>query len=342
MQGLEIDEQFRASLNQMLEQGYVRAKKHSTADLWIYNYSPEAQFERLWNRVTLQCRGLILDGDGRLVARPLPKFFNLGEPEIEELPALPFEVYEKLDGSLGILYFLDGVPQLASRGSFHSKQALKANSLLYGKYRNSLTRLNQRYTYLFEIIYPENRIVVDYGAVEQLVLLAVIETATGLEQPLIDLGFPLPERYNWNAGIEHLKERRRPNCEGYIVRFANGFRVKVKLERYVELHRIVTGISTKSVWEALSVGKDLKQLLEALPDEYYDWVRAEVSSLKAAYKTIEMQCLKDFRILETRKQTATYFSTCAYPSILFRMLDKRPYRDLIWRKLRPRFERPFQ
>lgn len=53
------------------------------------------------------------------VARPFPKFFNLDEAIAngEQLPAEAFEVTEKLDGSLGILYWLDGEPRLATRGT---------------------------------------------------------------------------------------------------------------------------------------------------------------------------------------------------------------------------------
>lgn len=337
-----IDNDFQTSLERMVEQGYVQVKQHAAADLWIYNYSPVTQFERYWNPVTLQCRGLILDGQGQIVARPLPKFFNLGEPEVGPLPHQPFEVYEKMDGSLGILYFWKGEAQIASRGSFHSKQALKANSLLYGKYRSSLAHLNPDYTYLFEIIYPENRIVVDYGDAEELVLLAVLETATGREQPLPDIGFPLPKRYDWQADVSALKERKMENKEGYIVRFKNGYRVKVKLERYMELHRIVTGISTKSIWEMLRSGVGLAGLLEQLPDEYYDWVKSEEQSFRRQYRIIEAQCRKDFKVLGSRKETAAYFLQCAYPVILFRMLDQRPYADLIWGLLKPSYERPFQ
>lgn len=36
----------------------------------MYNYTAKAQYDKLWNEVTLQCRGLILDGDGNVVARP--------------------------------------------------------------------------------------------------------------------------------------------------------------------------------------------------------------------------------------------------------------------------------
>ncbi len=75
-----------------------------------------------------------------------------------------FDVYEKMDGSLGILYWIDDKPFLATRGAFESEQAIKGTELLR-KHQN-LNKLNRNYTYLFEIIYPSNRIVVDYGAEE--------------------------------------------------------------------------------------------------------------------------------------------------------------------------------
>ena len=64
-------------LKEMLEQGYVVFKKHPEADLFIYNYSAKTQYERIWNEITLACRGLILDAEGNFVARPFAKFFNL-------------------------------------------------------------------------------------------------------------------------------------------------------------------------------------------------------------------------------------------------------------------------
>ena len=94
-------------LNKMIAEGYVKVAFHPSEDLYIYNYSQTAQYERVWNEVTLQCRGLILDGKGKIIARPFPKFFNLGETENQIIPPLPFEIYEKMDGSLGISYWVD-------------------------------------------------------------------------------------------------------------------------------------------------------------------------------------------------------------------------------------------
>ncbi len=73
-------------------------------------------------------------------------------------------------------------------GPSPAEQALRANAMLQTKYASALARLSPDKTYLFEIIYPENRIVVNYGDVEELVLLAIIDNATALDLPE-DLGF---------------------------------------------------------------------------------------------------------------------------------------------------------
>src|SRR6187402_2037697 len=110
-------------LKEMISKNYVRVNKHPEHDLYIYNYTQNAQFERIWNEVTLACRGLILDKNENVVARPFPKFFNLGELENQILPESTFEVYDKMDGSMGILYWIDEVAFMASRGSFASDQS---------------------------------------------------------------------------------------------------------------------------------------------------------------------------------------------------------------------------
>ena len=97
------------------------------------------------------------------------------------IPQLPFEVFEKLDGSLGILYWLNNLPYIATRGSFESEQARHATEILHGRYQHTFSSMDTNKTYLFEIIYPENRIVVDYGEMDDLILLTVIDNQTGHE-----------------------------------------------------------------------------------------------------------------------------------------------------------------
>ncbi len=328
-------------LNEMLEEGYVVFQKHPEANLFIYNYSAKTQYEQIWNEVTLACRGLILDVDGEVVARPFGKFFNLGERANQKIPVEPFEVYEKMDGSLGISYWLNNELKIATRGSFISEQSQKAMRILQKKYPNAHKKINKKYTYLFEIIYPENRIVVDYGIKEDLVLLAVIETATGKEMPLEDVGFPIVKKYDGLQDINQLKTLEEPNREGFVIKFESGFRLKVKFEEYVRIHKVISQVSTISIWEYLKTGQSFDEILEQVPDEFYDWIKLQRKKLEAEYLAIETKAKSEFKILANRKETALYFMQCSYPKILFSILDKRDYSSIIWKYIRPKFAKPF-
>lgn len=331
-------------LEQLLAAGYVRRQKHPTAELYSYNYTAKTQYEGHWTAWTRRCRGLILDAQGRAVARPFEKFFNLDElgPN-PTLPAEAFEVLEKLDGSLGILYWANGAAAIATRGSFVGGQARRATALLHAQYGHLLAGLDPALTYLFEIIYPENRIVLDYGPREELVLLAVVETATGQEPPTLpDVGFP---RARARPGVPTLAAVRaldRDDEEGVVVRFRSGFRVKVKFREYQRLHRILSQVSTLNLWEYLATGQSLAPILERVPDEFYRWVRATVADLEAGYATIEAGCRAALAAgpFPDRKAAAAFLQTQPYPPVLWRMLDGQPYAALIWKQLRPAFERP--
>jgi RNA ligase len=329
-------------LIEMINEGFVMKNKHPNHDLYIYNYTQKTQFERVWNEVTLACRGLILDSEYNVIAKPFVKFFNVTEPENTVTPNLPFEVYEKMDGSLGILYFVDGKPFIASRGSFDSKQSNKANEMLNTKYVDFLNKLNSENTYLFEIIYPENRIVLDYGTREELVLLGIINTKSGTELPLENIGFPVVKRYDAIHDFEQLKALESNDKEGFVVKFSNNYRLKIKFSEYLRLHRIITQVSTINIWEYLKSNECLDEILEKIPDEFFDWVKQTKDDLLNQYQMIENQCKNDFKVLPTQKESALYFQTCQYPSILFCMLNGKNYSDTIWRKIRPEFEKPFK
>lgn len=329
-------------LKQYIEQKYINVQQHPSADLFIYNYSQNTQFEGFWNDETLACRGLIMDGEGNVVARPFAKFFNYEELKTNQIPAEPFEVYDKMDGSLGILYWLGNSPQIATRGSFSSEQAIFATKLLHSKHGDSFKFLNKNRTYLFEIIYPQNRIVVDYGEDEKLVLLAVIDTKTGQDLELEDIGFEIVKRHSGLNDLKALKKLETNNQEGFVVKFKNGFRLKIKFEEYVRLHRILTQLSSLDIWEHLSQNKPLEEFLEKVPDEFFDWVKAQKESLEADYKLIENTCEAVFKPFDNRKEAAEYYLQQDYPMILFKMMDNRPYDHIIWKLVRPTFQKAFK
>lgn len=328
-------------LNEMIDEGYVRTQTHPHKDYTIYNYTAKAQYDRVWNEVTLQCRGLVLDSQYRYIARPFAKFFNWGEMEGQVWPDEPMEVYEKMDGSLGILYWIDDEPYICTRGSFVSEQSDEATRMLKTTYAESIPLLKKDRTYLFEIIYPENRIVVDYEGQRKLVMLAVIDIATGEDLPLEDIGFPVVKRYDDIQSLAALMDTEDDDREGYVVRFQSGLRYKIKFEEYLRIHRIVTHVSTISIWEYLKTGQSMDEIVERVPDEFYQWVKIYKEDLERRYAEIEEVAKSEFKTLEDRKATALYFMQCTYPSVMFAMLDERPYADIIWKRLRPEHARPF-
>lgn len=92
-------------VEQMVAEGYILVQKHPTADIYIYNYSKLCSLEGKWNEATIQCRGIIVDKDYNILARPFPKFFNYEEIEDKSIiPGGAADAYEKIDGSLGITY----------------------------------------------------------------------------------------------------------------------------------------------------------------------------------------------------------------------------------------------
>ena len=69
---------------------------------YLLNYSPEAMYSGNMTEVEKACRGLVVRTDGKIMALPMPKFFNIGEPQCPSLPDEPYTVWEKIDGSLGV------------------------------------------------------------------------------------------------------------------------------------------------------------------------------------------------------------------------------------------------
>lgn len=347
----------RENLRPFVDAGLISERQHPSAPLWIYNYTARTTYERQWTPETLACRGLILDGDSQIVARPFRKFFNLGEPGTDEAVfASEFTVTEKMDGSLGVYYEVGGAPAIATRGSFESDQAKWATRHLAAAYPG--WRAPSGMTPLFEIIYPENRIVVDYGKWEGLVLLTVIDNVTGRDLPLDAVEFPGIKVRHYDSAHYHPREIAAAlavddgNSEGFVLRFDHDGRherVKVKLSEYIRLHRLVTGVSNKSIWEALRVGASLNDLLERVPDEFYDWVRQEEQHLKREHSRISLGAKAAHESILaalpdgwTRRDYAEIAKAQQCRALLFLLLDGRDISDAVWKLCEPEFSRPFK
>lgn len=351
-------------MGRLAAEGYLTANEHRTSRLLIWNYTPKAQFERLWTREILMSRGLITRPDGQIVARPFRKFFNFEEHH-GPLPDGPYEVWEKLDGSLGILYRDDqGERQIATRGSFHSDQAARASEMLRRPdFAQWLRGLPDDFTHLFEIIYPGNRVVVDYGRAERLVYLGAVHTEQGWDVPPDASAWPdVPEFFATMPSVEsplNLKLLEAPNKEGFVLRFTgSGLRLKLKFDEYVRLHRAVTDLSTRTIWELLRYQGDqgVAQAMDNTPDEYYEWARMVrdtltgwvEAALDSAARSLSGAMLAvgpgdRAAIVRWLRENAEEFD------LAMGLLDGKDYRtvgsvprDRLWKRMRPKVARPFE
>jgi RNA ligase len=352
-------------LNDYLERGLLEKNSHPTLPIDIYNYSRECQFSQLWDEITLNMRGTVLDREGNIVARTFPKFFNLEEHDHEEIPNEPFDVFEKMDGSLGILFYYENQWHFATKGSFASDQAIKGREMLE---KCRYQKLNTECTYLFEILYKENRIVVNYDF-EGLVLLAIIDNEDGYEYDLhsqeahlmglklSDImegrGFKIVKKYHGIQDYNELKKIVDDNAEGFVIRFKSGFRMKVKGEEYVRLHRLLTNFSNVDIWELLKDNRDLGDFLDRVPDEFDLWVRGIIDDLRMKYAVIEKSAYElydDFFLKRPgfpkdagKKEFALWAREQEkhLQGILFSIYDEKNYSDTIWKMIRPKYQKPF-
>jgi RNA ligase len=322
-----------------IESKLVNEQVHpDNPDLHIFNYSQHCQFSKSWDEITTQCRGLIINiKTGEIIARPFPKFFNYQEHLAYgwEIPKGNFIVTEKVDGSMGILYEMNGQPWIATRGSFTSDQALWATDW----YRKNIGYLPEKgKTELFEIIYPENRIVVNYDF-SGLVHLATIDTQKGIQIPRTPIDIRTPKQIDTN-NIDELLKLDEPNSEGFVLFYPNeNVRLKIKFPEYVRLHKLITGISEIAIWEHLKEEKGIDDLLDKVPDEFFNWVKRVQNDLMTKFQDIEREvknavtlCTED----ETRKEKAkTIIENTKYQGVAFSMLDKKDYKLVIWRLIRP-------
>lgn len=348
---LDIDE-----IGQLVTNGYVSCKRHNEFPLYIYNYTKSASYcikPDDWSDTLHKCRGLIVHHDGEIVAFGQKKFWNY-DPE-KHSESGPYVVADKLDGSLGIVYEWEGVPYVATRGSFHSEMADWANEFLdtNPKYRDYLKLWTEDgYTPHVEIIYNDNRIVIDYDY-EDLVLLGWTHPRTGnwLNLAADSEGHPFgyPGRVaKVFPSDTHLYEDR-PNAEGYVIQFLDsGNRYKIKHDWYIELQRAAISLTPKRIWRHLVDGTIDKFMMD-LPNEFYDDAEAMERELLKKFRAAHSRYLKCFidnlDLTLTRKEQAQKIAHLPgdEKSAFFMLLDANGnsggrLRNYVWEQIKPKAE----
>ena len=333
-------------LDQYVADGKLICQSHPTLPLKIYKYSLDTVFSRNWDEITSAARGLVVNTlTGFAYTNPIPKFHN-----IEELPALgielpnePYDILDKVDGSCVEVFRYNDELVVCTLGSFESDQAKIARELLNTKYTGSLNEIPSGETWVFELVVPENRIVLDYGAQRKLVLLDIRDDNGDYiqwEHWVMKECWPdVVEKIDKTIEEILLEKNRKDftNKEGFVIKFKNGFRVKVKYEEYFRLHKIMTGVNERFIWEFLKENKPLP--LENVPDEFFQYVTEVRDRLEMKFENTLDEAEKAFNDIcvhgETRKEFALKAIQSPYRAILFKMLEGKPYDEIIWDMIRP-------
>jgi RNA ligase len=361
-----------------VETGLVDVANHDTFPLQMLTYGREATYTNTWDGVTRKCRGIIFNTEtDEIVARPFEKFFNLGTAGMSETDPSTWifpnwqtegtpepEVWEKMDGFLATLYEYNGEHYIASKGSFHSTHAKWAT----GWYRANVRQdwgWPTGYTPVFEGICSSLRIVVNYDF-EGLVLLALVNNETGEEADrattkiIADkMGVRLAPIHNisWKDARSKSLDADTQNFEGYVLvwrRFGmTPFRLKVKYVDYLRLHRMVSGVSAKAIYRALSdpayKGELNEWVNESTPwfSKFVNkWVRGLTTRhdeiehrAKIVFENVKQQALDAAAegTLWTRKQWAECFidGNKDIAGVLFAMLDGKDEQQVIWKQVKP-------
>lgn len=308
----------------LVEQGYLNSKE--SGSLILFNYTDQCTYSKQWNEFTMAARGIIFNKEtGEIVSRPYKKFFNLNEHEttfFKNLPKESYAAYEKVDGSMGQLFYHPDLNQwqIATRGSFESPQAIKAMQLFeksLSKWQDSVPW--HQFTIMFEIVYPENRVnpgarlVVDYGSVETLVILGALHKQTRIRasyDTLTEMGevLGIPVKKTYPYRIEEIIEIQKtlPSTEeGFVVEWKSGLMVKFKGDAYCKMQRILNGINPLAIWEAMKDNKENfelpKEYLQSIPEEILSEVEAITSKLQTKFEKAYQNVIIDYnRFLSNR------------------------------------------
>ena len=283
----------------------------------IFNYGIEADFT---NPIVREARGIIIDIDElRVVSWPFTKFCNAHEPgakiDLENFNWDNCRVEDKIDGSIVKLYYkpfrrlingMDGEWTWATNSCIDAGEAPLCGSSSYDNFGQLIKSainfadipfdtLNKDYTYIFELISPDNQVVVKYPYTK-LIHIGTRSNVAG-EEYRVSIGIEQPGIYNIGHSLEdciHAAEElnsnpNNVNKEGFVVVDINWHRIKVKSPDYLVAHKL---------WNNGNISKE--NALKWLQNHSSDDIDSDMTELRAIMKYY------DYRMAELIYQVDQY------------------------------------
>jgi T4 RnlA family RNA ligase len=289
-------------------------------DLVILNYSQIDSPKS--HPIVMECRGLILQQDTwEVVCFPFKRFFNCDEvQEINEDFNFSNAIgLEKIDGTLISLFYYKDKWLMSTRGKIENSEKLSFYNLTFrtlfhetvSQYLKFWNNLHEDYTYVFELVSPENRVVTVYEK-RELYLLTVRNKKTLCELPLEtlqnianNLEVKLPQIVDFKTKTEllDLAKSLKVLQEGFVaVDYSvkdiddtmSYRRVKVKNPAYVAIHHLKdsAGKSSRSIVR-LVINNEYEEFLS-----YFNEFRNFVEDVKIKYETYLKQAQDDEKSIE--------------------------------------------
>jgi RNA ligase len=345
-------------LSEAIDDDFVKCIGHPRGKLRLYNYTPRASLHRVWNAATLQCRALITDWDGNIVARGFEKFFEVGLPSLpetlpENFPEDEPEILDKLDGWHGVAYEHDGLRGIATKGSFVSEVALIATGIYNSKYPKS--NWPSGYTPVFEIIHPKTQMVVKYDFTD-LVLVALVHTKTGHHMTWKELiGYAEDNRMRsvdqlFCVKLSDVMKESIQNKEGYVFKWHLGdcppLMVKWRFPTYVQAYNIIRNFDAKTIWAMLKQKQEIDGFVKAkfIPPYFQEWTKKTAEHLQKRAKDLEREAwnlIDDCPMPPTNHKLVSRWLLEQTPNrpqmamLCFKMLSGKDYHEKLWDLIMP-------
>ena len=309
----------------------------SRADNFImFKYGIGADFN---NEIVRECRGIILDDKFNTVCVPFFKFGNWNEPYIPQIDWKNCYAFEKIDGSLIKVWNYNGKWIISTNGTIYANNA----SVIYGtksyeqlflealanngfKQLDDFTKqLSAENTYMFELVAPENIIVVKYPQAD-VYHLATRNNSTLLELDYVILSIKRPKRYSLSSVEDVIAnaEKLTDYQEGFVVCDNSYNRLKVKSSAYVRVHHLMSKLSLNNSLEVV-LKEETDEVLSVLPHyaEYFNKVKRALDNVLDDIQ-FDWDNIKDI-CFDTQKDLALHIVDFKHKSYIFTKKKNEKY-----------------
>lgn len=206
-----------------------------------YIYAGVSTFD---NEFARECRGLKFDHEGKLIARPFHKFFNLNETEETKFENqdwnLPVVITNKWDGSMIHPALVKGELVFMTRKGV-TDVALQAMRECEYDADEMVRLIKEGYTPIYEFVSPNNKIVLHYDEAK-LVPINLRKRTTGkYDHTFCRNAMRLTQNETYARDL-FAAVKKNTGIEGLVIQFHTpefSRFIKLKADEYCDLHRVL-------------------------------------------------------------------------------------------------------